>query len=417
MNQPVVIVGAGAAGLFAAASLAELGAQAILIERGTQPGRKILVSGGGRCNFTHQASPEAFLAALPRPAARFLKAAIGDLPPEALRRWFAGRGLPSVVEADGCVFPASHRSRDVLAALLQAAQRGAVEMRTAAACRAILTTGDRATGVDTSAGRLAASAVILAAGGPAWPQAGGSAAGIELLNAAGHAVTPLRPGLAPLVVGDEWPRRCQGVSLPAARLTCGKARTAGPLVFTGSGLSGPAALDMSLGLDRLPADVRLSVVPDCSADDLEAELVAAAAEAGGRQVRSLLRPHMPRRLADEVLRAAGIPPDLEAGQLRKDARRRLAERLTAAKLRVTGVGSWPAGAGDPDEAAWAEAMVTVGGCPLGEVNPRTMESRRAGGLYVVGELLDVAGPTGGYNLHAAFATGRLAACSAVRASP
>jgi predicted Rossmann fold flavoprotein len=407
MTHPVIIIGAGAAGLMAAAELARAGRATIVLERGDRPGRKILASGGGRCNLTHDATPEELLAAYAQPAARFLKHAVYDVSPEALRAWFAEHDVPTVAEPDGCVFPESARAGDVLDALLAAPRGGQVELRTGADCTGIIVEGDRCTGVETSAGRLDASAVILAAGGPAWPRAGGSAAGHELLARLGHTVIEPRPGLVPLVVEEPWIGGLQGISLSHVRLTvqarrsfggkAGRVAVEGPLVFTHRGLSGPAALDLSLHLEALPAAVRLSLLPDRTPDQLEQQLVEAASTGGSSPVRNLLQRDLPRRVAEHLLQVAGTAPDTQVGQLRRQARRRLAELLTAAELTVSRT------------AGWDQAMVTVGGCALAEIDPRTMRSRRVAALHVVGELLDVAGRTGGYNLHAAFATGRLAA--------
>lgn len=434
MSHPIIIVGAGAAGLMAAAELVAAGRRVVVLERGKEPGRKILASGGARCNLTHQADPEVFLAAFDRAAARFLKHAVYDLPPEALRAWFAERRVPTVVEADGCVFPASHSSKDVLAALLRAAgvhalsllrreggrpvpsrvegrpREGGADLQLGVACQQVLVETGRVVGVETSAGRLSAAAVILATGGPAWPKAGGSAGGFDLLSALGHTIVAPRPGLAPLQVREPWLHGLQGVSLTDVEFTLerpasgkgGKKErfvTRGPLVFTHSGLSGPAALDLSSHLERDNTLVHLSLLPGTSAEEIESQLVAVAAK-GAKLVRDAVGRSLPHRLMAHVLTAAGILADAKVSQLSRTARRKLAELLTAAPLAAGVIGGWD------------QAMVTVGGCDLGEVNSRTMESRKVAGLYVVGELLDVAGPTGGYNLHAAFATGRLAARAA-----
>jgi predicted Rossmann fold flavoprotein len=401
MSAPVVIVGAGAAGLMAAAESSACGSPAVILERGDRPGRKILVSGGTRCNLTHDAPPEVLLRAFGQKAARFLKHAVYDLPPQALRDWFAERGLPTVAEADGCVFPESGRSRDVLDALLRATADAGCTLRTGVECRRVIAGGGRVAGVETSAGRIEAASVILATGGPAWPAAGGTPGGLDLLADLGHTVVAPRPGLVPLTVAEPWVRGLQGGSLDRAELTVGRTTVGGPLVFTHEGLSGPAALDASLHIEGLPVTVRLSLLPGRTAGDVEARLVAAAAGGGSQPVRSLVGEGMPRRLVDHLLMVAGTAPETQVGQLRRYSRERLAELLTAAPLVVEQIGGWD------------QAMVTRGGCDLGEVNSRTMASRRVDGLYVAGELLDVAGPTGGYNLHAAFATGRLAARAAL----
>jgi hypothetical protein len=415
MRERTVIVGGGAAGLMAAATLAREAAWAeagpvLVLERGAEPGRKILVSGGGRCNLTHQAAPDEFLAAFPHGAARFLRPAVFDLSPMALRDWLAARGLRSVVEPDGCVFPAGNHSRDVLKVLLAALRGSSVELQTEVECRAVRAAAGRVVGVETTAGTIPASRVILAAGGPAWPQAGGTHSGLDILAALGHTIVPPRPGLAPLYTEPNWMQRLEGVSLTRVELMLENApgrrkrSASGPVVFTRFGLSGPAALDLSLLVEKFPAAVALALVPGKSAAEVEAELAQAAAERGQRRIDTHLAELLPRSVVREALAALGIPAETRLAQLRSSWRRDLAALLAAARLRVARLGGW------------TEAMLAVGGCTLDEINPKTMESRLVRGLHVVGELLDIAGPTGGYNLHAAFATGRLAARAVARGS-
>ncbi len=401
--NPIVIIGAGAAGLMAAAELAAAGRRTVVLERGDRAGRKILISGGGRCNFTHDGDAAALLARFPQRAARFLKSAFYEFPPAEMRRWFAAHRMESVVEPDGCVFPQTGRAGDVRDALLGAATTA--EFRTSTAASAIIAAEGRVTGVETSAGRIAASAVILAAGGPAWPTAGATGDGFTMLEALGHTVIPPRPGLAPLHADAAWIRNLQGVSLPRARLMCksgrGSTSVEGPILFTHFGFSGPAALDLSLHLAETPAEITVSLLPSYTTESLEEQLIAVAAQHGQRRLDLLLKSVLPQRVAQAVLAAVGIPEEVWLGQLKKDWRRAAAVALTAMPVRVTRVGGWD------------EAMVIVGGCALGEIKPQTLESRKVAGLYVVGELLDLAGPTGGYNLHAALSTGRLAAQSIV----
>jgi hypothetical protein len=426
--DPIVIIGAGAAGLMAAAELSAAGRRTVVLERGDRAARKILISGGGRCNFTHDGDAPALLARFPQRAARFLKPAFYEFPPTELRRWFAFHRMESVVEADGCVFPQTGRAGDVRDALLLPG-KCAAEFRTKTAVTAIIAANGRVTGVETSAGRLAASAVILATGGPAWPAVGATSDGFPMLEALGHTVIPPRPGLAPLHADEVWIRNLQGVSLPHVRLSynpsSGGCATAGlvppcegqptsarkkklppvsvegPILFTHFGFSGPAALDLSLHLAETPAEITISLLPSYTTESLEEQLIGVAAQHGQRRLDLLLKSALPQRAAQAVLAAVGIPEEVWLGQLKKEWRRAAAVALTAMPVRITRVGGWD------------EAMVTVGGCDLGEIKPQTMESRKVAGLFIVGELLDLAGPTGGYNLHAALATGRLAARSII----
>jgi len=402
MHPPVVIVGAGAAGLFAAAHLAGLGRPVIVLERGDRPARKVLAAGGARCNFTNDRSPEGMLSALPTAARRFLKPAMYELPSEALRRWFAERGVPSVVEDRRCVFPSSGRSRDVVEAMLAAARQAGADVRTGVACRGVRVEDGHVAAVRTDDGDLPAAAVLLACGGPAAPHLGGTDAGLGLLADLGHRLVPVRPGLTPLLADDPLLRPLQGITFEAVRLRLARHAVEGPALCAHFGLTGPAALDMSLAVDTLPANIVMSLSASCTADDVESCLVVPRGGHGPVRLSTALGQWLPRRVAAQVMQSLGIAPDMTLSRLTQADRRAVVRCVTGHPIRVTGLGDWPL------------AMVTVGGGALGDVEPRTMRSRKVRGLYVAGELLYVAGPTGGWNLHGAMATGLLAA-RAIRA--
>lgn len=418
-QQPIIIIGGGAAGLMAAATLAENQRNCLILERSAHPGRKLLVSGGGRCNFTNDRSADEFLAAFTPPAARFLKPALYNLPPAELRSWFSRHGLDNVVEERRCVFPRSGRSRDLLNTLL-AIIRPTTQLQTGCQATEIIIADDgRAAGVRTADGRnMPAAAVIVATGGPAWPQAGGTSAGLELLQRCGHNITPLRCGLAPLQTAPAWWRSLHGITLPDVSLTVARREIRSSIIITHDGLSGPAALDASLHLPTLPAHIKMNLLPDPAPDELEQKLITAAADNGRQLARSWLADYLPTRLAEAALEAAGIARDgnaepeasagaaagggrqMQLGQLPRQVRRNLVELLTRSTVQVTSLGQW------------SNAMVTIGGCDLRQVDPRSMQSRIVPRLYIAGESLNIAGPTGGFNIHAAFATARLAALHA-----
>lgn len=437
-KKPIVIIGAGAAGLMAAATLAENKRNSIILERAPAPGRKLLVSGGGRCNFTNDRTTDDFLNAFTPPAARFLKPALYNLPPDELRKWFRRHGLDNVVEERRCVFPRSGRSRDLLNALL-AIIRPTTQLQTgcqateiiinAAADRAAEDRPAAAIGVRTADGRnIPAAAVIVATGGPAWPQAGGSSDGLELLQRCGHTITPLRCGLAPLQTAPAWWSSLHGITLHDVSLTIARREIRSSIIITHDGLSGPAALDASLLLTSLPAHITMNLLPDLAPDELEQKLINAAANNGRQSARSWLADYLPTRLADAALDAAETAHDgnaktdsaagtaanaitagaatadagrrMQLGRLPRLLRRNLVGLLTRSTVQITSLGQW------------SNAMVTVGGCDLRQIDPRSMQSRLVPRLYVVGEALNIAGPTGGFNIHAAFATARLAALHA-----
>ncbi|MFA5206441.1 MAG: aminoacetone oxidase family FAD-binding enzyme, partial [Lentisphaeria bacterium] len=373
-----------------------------------RPGLKLLASGGGRCNLGNVLEPAAFMARFGRDG-RFLAPALQAFPPAAQRRWFAAHGVP-VHAADGFhYFPVAESARVVLDALLAEARRLQVRFLFETPVRALLrdpAAGNRVCGVQTAAGELRADAVVLAAGGLGYPGLGGGAAGLELARAAGHSVVPPVPGLAPLPVTEPWVAECAGVVLNPARLRIAlpgfpKAGIAGELLFTHQGLSGPVALDLSAAVAQAlaghPAGVPLQIAirPDWDAAAWQAQLEHWRTHDGRKSLANLVDRLLPASLAGVVARLAGVAT-LTAARLDRAARDRLVALLTALPVTVVR----PAG--------WDRAMVMAGGVSRRETDPETLESRWVPGLYLAGELLDVDGPCGGFNLTWAFASGRLA---------
>lgn len=385
----VLILGAGAAGLACACEAGRRGLRVVLLERGRSPGRKLSACGGGRANFTNRSvTPDDYLC---RSDAAFCRQVLASLPPERVLRRIRGRRLPVEERDHGRLFLQAPAIRLVRALEDECAAHGCRLARHAEA-RAVRRE-DGGFAVHDGERVWRARAVVLALGSPACPAVGGSAAGWRIAAALGHTLTPARPALAPLRLSDETPlgaalRGLAGISLPA-RLTLadavdGKTRIwEDDLLFTHTGLSGPLVLGASL-FWRDGHALELDFLPD---QDTEALLDAG----GARTPRALLRRFLPQRLLDAVL-----PPEparRKSAELSRQARRRLAAAVHA--LRVT-----PSGLEGLDK---AEAC--SGGVDTGEVDPRTMESRLVPGLHIVGELLDVTGRLGGYNLHWAWASG------------
>ena len=401
----VVVVGGGPAGLMASIAAARLGRRVVVVERLRRPGRKLLASGGGRCNLATTLPEAETLAAFGR-RGRFVQPALAALSGSALRAMLHARGVPTHAPDGRRVFPVSDRAADVLGALLDMAEEGGVRLRAGVGASALWLEGGRLTGVHTSAGRLAATRVILATGGMGYPDLGGSGAGYDLARQAGHTLVEPRPALVPLVTRETWPRRCAGIALPAARPRIDlakqpKAGVSGGVLFTHRGISGPAVLDLSGDVAVLLArhetvPVVLDLDPATPRDAWLARFGEWERAAGRRSVRTLLAEHLPWSLAEVVLALAGVDPHRRPSQVAAPLRRRLADRLTRLPLTVTGT------------EGWARAMVTRGGVALGEVDPQTLGSRRLPGLAFAGEILDLDGPTGGFNLQWAFASGFLA---------
>lgn len=395
-------MGGGAAGLVAAVFAAEAGAAVTLYETTRQGGKKIVASGGGRCNVLPGAPDVGRFVTDGSP--RVLARVLASWPIDAQRAWFEqSLGVPLALEPEtGKLFPASNRASDVRDALVAAARRAGATLRFATRVTH-LAPGEGGWTIGTADGaRDTFATVVLATGGLSVPATGSDGFGLRAAEALGHRLVPPYPALTPLTAGPrgEAPHSAlSGVSL-RARLATGIRRdrlaTHDGFLFTHRGYSGPAVLDLShrATLARRAgghAEIRVQWT------ERDAETWDAALRAPGPGLAAtLVREALPARLADTLLAEAGVPPDRLRAELTRDERRRLVAALTDYPLPHTG-----------DE-GYAKAEVTGGGVPLADVDPATLESRRAPGLFLAGELLDAFGPIGGYNFLWAWATGRLA---------
>lgn len=417
MIYDVLVVGAGPAGLFSAVSAARAGARTLLCERMRSPARKLLVSGSGQCNFTHAGPIAAFLERY-GPAGKFLRPALYGFTNDDFTDFLAGRGVESETTEAGKVFPRSRRARDVLDALLAEARSLGVELRTDARVGSAESAGEGfavqvAAGEGAAGNALRTSALVIATGGRSYPKTGSSGDGYALARAFGHGLVEPRPALAPVVAATAGPAAfgpfasCAGASVPAAAVRVfrdGRKRAAGrgDVLFTHRGLSGPGILDLSRWMG--PGDTVLVSLVSPTEDPAatEARLLGELDSHGARSVVRILQSFgVTESLARSALVALGVGEDAKAAVLPRAARRTLVSALSDG-----GDAGWPFVV----EAlgGWDEAMATAGGVPLGEVDPRSMESRLVPGLFFAGEVLDYDGDTGGYNIQAAASTGALA---------
>ena len=418
-DKPIIIIGAGAAGLIAAARAAELGMPVIVLEKQAAPGRKLLLSGAGRCNLTNSAALETFIGQY-FGQGRFLYPAFRRFFRPELLDLLQKQQVPVKTEPSGKIFPASDQAADVLAALVRQASRYGVQFRFNEPATAILADRQQVTAVQTGKGHYPAAAVILTCGGQSWPQTGSSGDGFRFAESLGHHLTPPRPALVPLICPEPWIPDISGLSCPAVRiqlldrgLPAGKAD--GDLLWTHFGLSGPAILRLSRNLIPETGEpkaednrwqVELNLLPQIPDAQIREEISRLCRKNPRQLLRNaldggpLLPPHA---LMAALARQAGLPDELAAGRISRAQIECLVAALRRLRLPITGT------------RGYREAMVTAGGIVLGEVDPRTLGSRIVRGLYLAGEVLDIDGDTGGFNLQAAFSTGFLAGESAARA--
>lgn len=447
----VVVIGAGAAGLLAATGSAERGRKTLLLEKNRKAGVKILMSGGTRCNITHDCDATGIIAAFGS-AGSFLHSPLAAFSPDDLLDMLHAEGVATKVESGGKVFPQSDRAADVLAALLRRLHRSGAQLSPGEPVNVISRIlplppgedrGERELSsdftdshdgltttrfqVETSRRTLHCEKLIITTGGKSYPGCGTTGDGYRWLADLGHTIRGPRPALAPLTSDEPWIHELAGITVDDVQVRVIDAAAAnspaqhetrrrrsslppgvlierrGSLLFTHFGLSGPAALDVSRAVTAAASsrDVVLNVdfFPDTTQAETGRRLRAAAATDGKRLIATTLSDRLPRRLADALLQLAGIPPDRRAAELSTAERTQLVERLKRCMVRVTGTRGFD------------KAEVTAGGVALAEVDSRTMQSKLVPGLYLAGEILDLDGFIGGYNFQAAFSTGYVAGLS------
>ena len=419
-QRKVIVIGGGAAGLMAAGQAAEQGAETLLLEKMYRPGRKLRITGKGRCNLTNVAPVSRFILHF-GPNGRFLRQAFSRFFSSELVTFLDKLGIRTVTERGGRVFPVSDQAKDIVDALSAWARKSGVTLRARSSVEGLLVEGKSVNGVRIGKGStdqstaervFRADAVIVATGGASYPITGSTGDGYRLAKSAGHTVVPIRPALVPLETAGETAPRLQGLSLRNVNIQVlidGKKRAEafGEMLFTHFGLSGPIILSSSrLVVDalRLHQRVILSIdlKPALDQRKLNERLLRDLEAHGKQKFRTLLKELLPAKLIPVCIDLTGIPPDKVGHQITAEERKCLRLWLKDFRLEVTGY------------RPFNDAIITAGGVDTKEVDPRTMASRLVEGLYFAGEVLDVDADTGGYNLQAAFSTGWLAGRSAAR---
>lgn len=425
LAQPLdlLILGAGAAGMMAAIACAETAVQAgrelpriAILEKNARPGVKVLVCGGGRCNLTNAGDIDFLLAQFGRNG-RFLSPAIRHFDNTALRAWFAAMGEPTHEEHDGKIYPDSNQARTVVDAMVRRMGQLGVACHAGAGCAATAVgySGPaQLFSVTTADGRAWPSRYLLiCVGGQSYTRMGTTGDGYRFAELLGHRIIKPRPAIVPLLCQESWIPELQGVAVrdvevrietsgPLPQLATGKPTpSVNDLLFTHFGLSGPAVLNLSEIVAELlekfsPVPLRVDFLRQQSLPELSVLLRSWHDRSGRKLVKTMLGQLIPQKLSDMFCHLSDIPPDHPCAGLTGRQMHTLTQYLKACRFHVH------------QTRGFKEAMVTAGGVRLDEVNPNTMQSRRHPKLFLAGEILDLTGPSGGYNLQLAFSTGRLA---------
>jgi len=389
--------------MFAAITAAQRGCRVLLLERNDRLGKKLLITGKGRCNVTNDCTEQEVLQNVPRNG-RFLYSAMAALPPKAVMEFFESRGCPLKTERGNRVFPVSDKSQSVQECLQKELRRLGVTVQTARV-RRILTENGAVTGVETERETVYASRVILATGGLSYPTTGSTGDGYAMAEALGHTVTKTEGSLVPLETAGDDCQDMQGLSLRnvGVKLLNAKGKVLykdfGELLFTHFGVSGPTVLSASAHLKGEGCRLVIDLKPALEEGKLDSRILRDLELYQNRSMENALTDLLPRSMIPVVLRRLEIDPALQANSLKKQQRRALVELLKAFSLEITG------------KRPVSEAIITSGGIKVSEIDPKTMASKLVQGLYFAGEIIDCDAYTGGFNLQIAWATAYAAGVS------
>ena len=396
MIYDCIVIGGGPAGMFAAITAAKNGSRVLLLEKNDRLGKKLLITGKGRCNVTNNCDEQEILRNIPRNG-RFLYSALDAMPPQRIMDFFESHGCPLKTERGNRVFPVSDKAQSVLDCLRSALRSSGVIVRTARV-REILTEDGAVSGIRTDTETLEARHVILATGGLSYPTTGSTGDGFAMAKALGHTVTPTEGSLVPLeVAGSDCPDM-QGLSLRncGVKLLNAKGKVLykdfGELLFTHFGVSGPTVLSASCHLKGEGCRLVIDLKPALEENKLDERIQRDLEMHKNRSMENALIDLLPRSMIPVVLRRLEIDANMQANSLTKQKRRSLVELLKAFSLEITG------------KRPVSEAIITSGGIKVSEIDPKTMESKLVPGLYFAGEIIDCDAYTGGFNLQIAWAT-------------
>jgi len=401
----VIVIGAGPSGLLAAGSAAELGGKVLVLEKMRQEGRKLLITGKGRCNITNNAEIGDFIKHV-KPNGRFLRNAFSEFFSKDIIELLHKCGVESTLERGGRYFPASNKSTDVLKALLKWVSKLKVEIRCGYRAEKLIIENNSIQGILANGQNFLTKHVILATGGKSYPATGSNGEGYELARRAGHSIEMVRPALVPLETEGYTAQKLQGLNLKnvkAAVWVNDKKidEDFGEMIFTHFGLSGPIILTLSrIVVDELhkknKVEVAIDLKPALDDQKLDKRLLRDLNENGKKKIINVFRFWLPATMVPVYIDLLGIDPEKECHQVSSKERKQIRNLLKNLRFRIT------------NHRSFKEAIITAGGIPTNEISSKTMESKLIEGLYFAGEMIDLDAETGGYNLQIAYSTGWLA---------
>lgn len=402
----VIVIGAGPAGMMAAGQAALRGNRVTLIEKMERAGRKLFITGKGRCNVTNASEPEEHIAnAVSNPY--FLYSALYTFTPEDTMEFFEKLKVPLKIERGKRVFPKSDKSGDIVKAMERFVLKSGVEMLFNTAVSDIAAEGRKVTAVKCGGSTMPCDSVIIATGGLSYPATGSTGDGYAFAERLGHTITQCQPSLVPIITAEDWVKELMGLSLKNIRLTVKiKGRTVysdmGEMMFSHFGITGPLVLTASAYInDRMAEkpEIYIDLKPALSEGELDKRLLRDFKKYANKDMRNALDDLLPRKLIPVAIKLSGIDGDKKINVITKEERRRLLSVIKNIKLSAVSV------------AGYNEAVITKGGVSVDEIDPSTMASRLVEGLYFAGEVIDTDSLTGGFNLQSAFSTGYLAGIS------
>ncbi len=409
MTKKLVVIGAGPAGIMAAGKAAELGSEVLLLEKNSVLGKKLSISGKGRCNVTNIGDIREFIASF-SDNGPFLYSSLQSFNNLMLIELLRELGVETKVERGGRVFPISDKASEIVDALKRYLIKNNVEINLSEAVQKIIIEKNRVYGVLTDKRMIKADRVILCTGGKSYPGTGSTGDGYKWAQEAGHTIVKIRPSLVPLNISEDWVKSLQGLSLKNVEVTLyeGKKKVHkefGEMLFTHFGVSGPVILTISRIVTNKQSqpglfEIGINLKPALNEAELEKRIQRDFLKYQKKQIKNALNDLLPSKMIDVIIEQSAIEPEKYVHQLTKNERKIIRQKLT--DLRLTVEGPRPL----------KEAIITAGGVSLKEVDPKTMESKIVRGLFFAGEILDIDAHTGGYNLQAAFSTGCAAGIAA-----